>query len=274
MSPALIAAVQHLVRTIRRHLPVVGEPDERGPVVNSFRAEDLFGPRPKTPEQAQAIFEAVVSSTPPEPFTVAGPKPFAVLLNPLPEAQTPDRELRLTDNWLNPVEKALREVDALLAVETASDAEYLRLLYQQLKATDVYWWNMTGSKHEGMWPVRMSLCSIEPTLLNDLLQAVACSLAATNQSLTAEEPSSDELPMPPGPVYSATDLAGFLKQPDSRVETFLRRYREDHQDCYDEVDSARVNEARFLYHTAAIWPVLVAQAKKWQQKATLKSVRF
>ena len=38
----------------------------------------------------------------------------------------------------------------------------------------------------------------------------------------------------------------------SRVESFLRRYRQKHPDCYVENETPRRNEPRILYRTADV----------------------
>jgi hypothetical protein len=92
----------------------------------------------------------------------------------------------------------------------------------------------------------------------------------------AQQPSIEDqaatdpanLPMPLGPRYSAADLAGLLGQAHAigRVESFLRRYREKYPDCCECGDYPRKNEARILYRTADVWPVLLAQLPRWQQR--------
>jgi hypothetical protein len=90
----------------------------------------------------------------------------------------------LTENWLRPVEQALREVGALLAAEKESDAEYLRLLYRQLLETDVYYWHFAGGAPGGWLSVRTGLCPLEPSLLDDLQRAVESTASANRQAKT------------------------------------------------------------------------------------------
>lgn len=73
-------------------------------------------------------------------------------------------------------------------------------------------------------------------------------------------------PRPDGPedlpaLLSAADLSDRLQQPRSRVESFLRRFRKSHRDCYTEADSPRRNEPRYLYRVADVWPALTAKRR-------------
>jgi hypothetical protein len=65
-------------------------------------------------------------------------------------------------------------------------------------------------------------------------------------------------------LLSAPDLAERLEQPDSRVESYLRKYRKTHVDCYVRVNNPRKNEPSYLYRTAVVWPVLQAQLPRWR----------
>jgi len=78
----------------------------------------------------------------------------------------------------------------------------------------------------------------------------------------AAEPSS--LAAVPPELLSASDLARWLKQPRGRVETFLRRYRRDHPDCFAPVKARRKNEPARLYRTKVVWPALQAQLASWR----------
>jgi hypothetical protein len=68
----------------------------------------------------------------------------------------------------------------------------------------------------------------------------------------------------PPELCSSSDIAALLKQPPDRVDTFLRRYREKHPDCFVPVRSPRRNEPRFLYRTAEVWPALERQLPRWR----------
>jgi hypothetical protein len=57
-------------------------------------------------------------------------------------------------------------------------------------------------------------------------------------------------------LLSAGDLARLLKLSLPRVESALRRYRENHPDCFTEAENPRKNEPRYLYRTADVLPVL------------------
>src|SRR5262249_27999736 len=117
MSPDVIAKVQKLVRTIRRELPLRGEPIEQ-PTTLPIHREDVQGQ--------------------------SGPKSFADLLHPLPEQITPDGFMRRTPR-LKQVEGDLRALNELLEGETDIELEYLRQLLKELKDTNVYYWHWTGS---------------------------------------------------------------------------------------------------------------------------------
>jgi hypothetical protein len=73
-------------------------------------------------------------------------------------------------------------------------------------------------------------------------------------------PSVDEAAALPV-MLSAPDLAKRLKLPLSRVESCLRRFRDRHRDCCEEVENRRRNEPRYLYRTADVLPVLQRLAK-------------
>jgi hypothetical protein len=81
-----------------------------------------------------------------------------------------------------------------------------------------------------------------------------------------ESAPGETLPTPLVQFLSAPDLARLLDQPVPRVETFLRRFREDHRDCFVETGNPRKNEARYLYRTAEVWPALREQLTKWQER--------
>jgi hypothetical protein len=88
---------------------------------------------------------------------------------------------------------------------------------------------------------------------------------------TLSEPQRGEKPETTAevvpPFLCAADLARCIGQPKSRVETFLRRYREDHPDCFVEVEEGgtRKNEPRILYRTADVWPDLLQKLPKWDK---------
>jgi hypothetical protein len=66
------------------------------------------------------------------------------------------------------------------------------------------------------------------------------------------------------PLLSAADLANQLGQPIPRVESFLRRFREDSPDCAIEIDNPRPREPRYLYRTKEVWPALQQQLPAWR----------
>jgi hypothetical protein len=70
----------------------------------------------------------------------------------------------------------------------------------------------------------------------------------------AEAPTEAEAPLPV--MLSAPDLARWFKLSKVRVESALRRFREDHPDCCEEVQTRRRNEPRYLYRTDDVRPVL------------------
>jgi hypothetical protein len=61
---------------------------------------------------------------------------------------------------------------------------------------------------------------------------------------------------PLGAFASASDLARHLGRPVPAVESFLRRSRDNHPDCYVETEGRRRNEPRYLYRVADILPSL------------------
>ena len=68
---------------------------------------------------------------------------------------------------------------------------------------------------------------------------------------------------------SASELAERLNppQPVPRVESFLRRYREEHPDCFITIDrdDRRRNEPRYRYRAGEVWTALQEQMTKWRQ---------
>jgi hypothetical protein len=90
---------------------------------------------------------------------------------------------------------------------------------------------------------------------------VESSAAATGPAAGSQVATATPADLPQ--LLSATDLAARLRQPPDRVETFLRRRRASHPDCYIEGDNPRKNEPRYLYRVADVWPALQKQLSKW-----------
>jgi hypothetical protein len=67
-------------------------------------------------------------------------------------------------------------------------------------------------------------------------------------------------------LLSAGGLAKLINQPEARVETFLRRFRESNRDCVEEIPNPRRREPRYLYRTADVWGPLQERRKKWAKK--------
>ncbi|MBI3463305.1 MAG: hypothetical protein HY000_09635 [Planctomycetes bacterium] len=66
-------------------------------------------------------------------------------------------------------------------------------------------------------------------------------------------------------LISAPDWAKILKQPVSRVESFLRRFRKKNPQCFVPAEQPKPNQPRCLYWTVAVWPSLETVLKeKWQ----------
>jgi hypothetical protein len=76
---------------------------------------------------------------------------------------------------------------------------------------------------------------------------------------------STEAPAVLPDLLSAADLARRLNQPLRRVETYLRRYRRQHPDCFVRVDCPRRNESRYLYRVVDVWPALVGKLNDWRR---------
>jgi hypothetical protein len=66
----------------------------------------------------------------------------------------------------------------------------------------------------------------------------------------------------------AADLARHLGMSDNldAVDSFLRRYRSKHPDCYTQIESPRKNESRYLYRPADVWPALLEWRKTWKPR--------
>jgi hypothetical protein len=75
--------------------------------------------------------------------------------------------------------------------------------------------------------------------------------------------ANDTVPMPFANLLSATELARALGANPDAVETWLRRRRETHLDCYhvNDRDDRRRNEAKYLYRVDEVWPPLL----EWHQ---------
>jgi hypothetical protein len=128
--------------------------------------------------------------------------------------------------------------------------------------------------HAANW-LRLLLRRIEQDLASISAQPVAPPDAERQPAARSEAPAADddgreqtEAPPPPEAVLpemlSASDLAGRLSQPPGRVESYLRKYRREHADCYVRVDNPRRNEPSYLYRTAVVWPALQAQLPRWR----------
>lgn len=53
-------------------------------------------------------------------------------------------------------------------------------------------------------------------------------------------------------LMSAPDLAAHIERPVPAVESFLRRFRLANFDCFEEMESRRRNDPRFMYRTARV----------------------
>jgi hypothetical protein len=79
----------------------------------------------------------------------------------------------------------------------------------------------------------------------------------TPPKVAVEDPDESESPSPPlAALLSAPDLARHYGLPVARVESALRRFRDDHPDCFIEVENRRQNEPQYLYRTADVRSVL------------------
>lgn len=99
--------------------------------------------------------------------------------------------------------------------------------------------------------------SVDGLMLNPT--ALAAHLPVnTPTTILGAPPPGDPLPS----FLSAADLARRIGRPERAVESFLRRYRESHPDCFTEVTGTRKNEPRVLYRTADVWKPLLAWADR------------
>jgi hypothetical protein len=87
--------------------------------------------------------------------------------------------------------------------------------------------------------------------------AAAAKIDTPGVTEEATPPQRPETILPSSPMGSA-DLARLLGENPDAVESFLRRYRKEFSDCYIENESPRVNEPRYLYRPADVWPALLA----------------
>ena len=82
------------------------------------------------------------------------------------------------------------------------------------------------------------------------------------RSVLAEEGiKSEPKDITSGKLLSASELAKAIAQPTDRVETFLRRYRRNHLDCFTETTNRKANEPQFLYYADKVMDEL--KAKNW-----------
>jgi hypothetical protein len=77
----------------------------------------------------------------------------------------------------------------------------------------------------------------------------------------ALEQTSADVTGPPPALLSAADLASLTGQSVDKVDSFLRRYRENYPDCYVQNESKRKTDPKYLYRTADVLPALQARAK-------------
>lgn len=105
-----------------------------------------------------------------------------------------------------------------------------------------------------------------PTEAADADSSTAAASKQHGAPAPADVPDADsrEATAPLSAMLSAPDLARLMEQPAKRVESFLRRFRESHPDCYSAVDNPRRNEPRYLYRTADVWPALQQQLRTWE----------
>ena len=79
--------------------------------------------------------------------------------------------------------------------------------------------------------------------------------------LQGQPPATHPSPAPPPALLSAADLARLTGESVDKVDSFLRRYREDYPDCYVVNESKRKTDPKYLYRTADVLPALQARAK-------------
>jgi hypothetical protein len=92
-------------------------------------------------------------------------------------------------------------------------------------------------------------------------------LRAAAEALGAPANSAAELLATLPARLSASDLAKQLQQPPGRVHSFLRRYRQNNPHCCEEIANPARRQARYLFLTDVVWPLLVAQLEKWNARA-------
>ena len=81
--------------------------------------------------------------------------------------------------------------------------------------------------------------------------------AGGNETPDAGTPPEQAVQLTPSSsLRSVKDLATMLRKPIDAVDSFLRRYRDKHPDCYTVNHSRRKNEPRYLYRVVDVMPVL------------------
>ncbi len=90
-------------------------------------------------------------------------------------------------------------------------------------------------------------------------------IRASLEGGTAVERRTAETP-PAAELLSAADIAKLVEQDSKRVDKALGRFAETHHDCRIEVKNRKVREARWLYRTKEVWPILMQHLANWRSK--------
>jgi hypothetical protein len=231
---------------------------------------DLF--TDDTQEQAFVCMLSDVMSVP-SPATVAR----AVYRNLLPDAQAGEPEtLRhlegLADRMGRPVEAGdVTRWESELPDPDAEEQEWFTALEKMQVVGEAVWKYRCSPLSQRLLP-RLAellegydqghaLAELERDFQNCGSQSPTPPRRLPVNSETPTNAKEDLLPA----LLSAADLARCVGQPVDRVETFLRRFRAKHIDCFIEVDSPKKNEAQYLYRTEDVLPALEEQLPRWRQ---------
>src|SRR5262249_38933955 len=80
------------------------------------------------------------------------------------------------------------------------------------------------------------------------------------------EADTADLPTILPALLSAPDLARAIQQPESRVESFLRRHRKTRKDCFVKIPARRRTEPQYLYRTSDVWPAIQERLPSWERR--------
>jgi hypothetical protein len=135
------------------------------------------------------------------------------------------------------------------------------------------WWSAVREGAAGLPDLRVPLATLREVVA-DLRAAAARreapppspALPPTNRLQALPAADTADLPTTLPALLSAPDLARVIQQPESRVDTFLRRFRKTRKDCFVRIPARRRNEPQCLYRTSDVWPALQERLPSWERR--------